>query len=1659
MLAETRFHRHLDEHQRSTLPNRNPKPGFQCSRNHDVDNEQHVSGQRSSFLGIEMETELVWDNWDLGRVFTKTLIIRNTQSTLQRILFRPPLTKYFASLARQKLVLGPGTSFSVPVTFKPLKRCPYEDTIEFQGKDDSFQVLLRASALCHAIDVPETVQLPYCAVQHSTHATFMLKNVSKLTTLYHWKYAPPFTLSPEQGHVKPGQEHNITVTFHPQDALVFQQPVTCKFGTQADKLESCCRVLLQGGAKHPYLEFTRSTKKILELDFGYSTVGQTLHIHFEISNPTVVPASFTLSRLPGVITLSGSVFNYDVTGTEVAPGASLKATATFTPTAADTTSVEYLSIISTGAINTSILKLIGSCRGPQVLLSSSVVDFGKVEPGQEVAYTVKLVNTSQAKAVFQWDIGCSGHSVFSIQPAGGTVPPQSHITLNVSYRPAQSIIHYRRLACLILNREPVFLDLVGNCHSEKPIEQLLLGTSYISESNQQSDGAAHEAVTPMAEYFRSCLGDKDPLSSSPCQISITPNEFVFNQRLLSLPDDLTSQKSMTVVSYSKVKLRLEWTAPSDSCFSVSPLSCELPPLKTTSFRVIYFPKQLNTLHGAQLECFVYPMENDHINESVLPSCVTVRATGHSFEPGKQHWVPQCSLEPRLVEFTPVQITSYRTAHLKNTADLPLTFHVNHDHDQKLAEAASLVVVPSCGLIEPHSHQILCLRSVPTEDGPKEGFHLQLDLNASEYAEHLTIVSQSEQLHVSLEDDGRLHFQPTAVNSLMQRLHQIRNLSRQALRFQWRIPEQEQGLISVKPDAGVLHPNESLTQTWSFTPLEEKAYTLTPILTVCPMEFPEQENVCLPLEVTGTGCTGCLEAKEEILEVTDILVGECRTISIPVINKSPCPVYFCVTVEQKLLEKGTVYNPNIDLCALQVHDERVRVASASTIMLQSTLTPPEKAQYMWILRYQTINANGSLSAAIVLCEVHAKGVFPTLQIIDVCGRDSMSNFSKNHLWRLLSLNDLNKSLQSSPWPTELTYTTPTRHSLYPTPSVFTKAIMDLNFSGAPLNSDPSTFILILYNPGTVPVEWAFLFPEDQKLDLELRAESGAFTSTELYQMKVQDNHLFSVKPRSGKLMRGQQRAVTFTYSHDFVGMDRFPVLLKISYGREIMLTFQGITVEVDRPFLNVASKKHIFAPVAIGDYNPPKQVYHFYNRGAVPVHFEVDKAILSQVQEENFNHPVLRCLNPDGDIPPGEAAILEWIFSPLEAKLYTVDISIHILNGESTVVRFEGFGLNSKMKHLSDTCANTDAQPLSCRQRVPFQPTFLSEDIVDFGDIVVSSQSSKMLFLSNSHKDAVHFEWVLPQLNDQPQVLDIIPNRGSLRPGEMTHLVLTLSATDYPTVYNSDLVCKITCEAALAHYHSAVQQTEEEKGRQEHEFTITDKALIDHTVVLTEKEAESIALRQQAFWNKYKTLPPIRGSNDCNTVRSLSIKMSRAERRALKELERAEAQSDPKPPKPCLLHLWVTAQSYGPLEFLTQSPEQLNTQYRPNKTGRIQKQMVCREESSITQGQKKDMSSHLFTSALRDILEDATLVDNLLTLASTPVTYNLPVIPTPCPSPKPASSDTATEPPRAAADESCEDAAGKMKPVRAELADLTEEVCRCALQNLMMEVMSGELDPK
>ncbi len=139
-----------------------------------------------------------------------------------------------------------------------------------------------------------------------------------------------------------------------------------------------------------------------------------------------------------------------------------------------------------------------------------------------------------------------------------------------------------------------------------------------------------------------------------------------------------------------------------------------------------------------------------------PWCLTVRVSGHSFQPGKEHFIPNFSLQhPKVVSLTSFIIicnhwkntvckytyykvltqsishqvfpalrqVAYRSILLQNTGDLPLIFRLDPE------ECPSVCVLPPSGLVPPGSHQILTFRCTPSPDHPAS-IPLSLHLNAS-----------------------------------------------------------------------------------------------------------------------------------------------------------------------------------------------------------------------------------------------------------------------------------------------------------------------------------------------------------------------------------------------------------------------------------------------------------------------------------------------------------------------------------------------------------------------------------------------------------------------------------------------------------------------------------------------------------------------------------------------------------------------------------------------------------------------------------------------------------------------------------------------------------------------------------------------------------------
>ena len=56
-------------------------------------------------------------------------------------------------------------------------------------------------------------------------------------------------------------------------------------------------------------------------------------------------------------------------------------------------------------------------------------------------------------------------------------------------------------------------------------------------------------------------------------------------------------------------------------------------------------------------------------------------------------------------------------------------------------------------------------------------------------------------------------------------------------------------------------------------------------------------------------------------------------------------------------------------------------------------------------------------------------------------------------------------------------------------------------------------------------------------------------------------------------------------------------------------------------------------------------------------YTVDSVLLTEFQEENYDHSILTCLNRCGIILPESSVALEWIFSPIESRAYVVCLGV------------------------------------------------------------------------------------------------------------------------------------------------------------------------------------------------------------------------------------------------------------------------------------------------------------------------------------------------------------------------------------------------------------------
>ncbi|NXW40579.1 CFA65 protein, partial [Nyctiprogne leucopyga] len=1501
------------------------------------------------FWGIEVAKTLRWHGWELGKETIKHLILKNVHEKTQELSYRCPSTQVFFTVFPQPITLSPGMSLALPIVFRPTEKREYEDSICFQKAEGEFFVTLCATLPRSCLSFPAAIQLPICAVHHVTETTFPVCNIGDLVTVFAWEAPSPFSMIPDCGMLNPGAECTVKVVFQPRVAMMYDVAATCWFGGEEKQKRT---IHLKALAKYPYLrvnvtgeEYERGQPEKFQdvLCFGSVPVGTTVEKHVEISNMSVVDAPCRIERAKDPL-LQDHVFSCDMSHGVVPANGKLVLCIRFQPKTVGEHSTDYFTIISAGCLLQTVLKVVGSCKGPLVSLHQYSVDFGCINLGETFVQTLKISNTSDVPAYYQFDID-GRQSVFSLDRPCGVLEDKTTLTLKVTFRPTHPVSYHRRVVCLVHQQEPMYVDFFGTCHSDiaKPAilkarhlswyrTNTVRGLTFyppdilrvmLKDGKLQMDQKGALMLPPeipqdkppkeyfeansMSEYFYD--GISSDLTFFPPHVSVSPREYDFG---CCVPLDKVEPLPLCVTNHTKGKITVAWTPCHGSAFRVSPEIYDIPPLKSSAFRVLFQPTQLNSLYAAELEGFAFYKVLRHysnIEEDAIicPSwCLTVRLRAHTYEAEQDHLIPQYILDvPKAFPPAAPNTDTYCSMLLLNTGHSSITFSVNQ------AACPSVLVKPCSGHIIPGGHQIFFLSTRPLNTDSQQHV-LPLQLNSCPgYTKKIALQSCGEPLLLLLEGDGNLYFKPVYIGSSSTRMYTIKNCTRLPMVFTWKIQQSDSKILSVSPTAGILQPYEAMAQAWTFSPDKETKYLLRAMVFVRRKSSDpvSPKSVCYALQIVGEGVLGTIRAQKEHLDLGNILVGYLQSCNVVLLNDGFCSLKYILSVEQLITGPCDPEEVCSDPLALELEHSRGTIPARSKASVRMTVRPARRLHYTWSVKYAICTPTATDLASKKeeqqpLCCITATGIYPTFCITDACSAGSASSISKSHLWRLFSLDTLNEYLEQDPTPRELTYRVPTRHSMRLMPPVHTPLLLDFNFGAAPIGSEPTLVMLLLANKGVVPVEWAFLFPSDQKMDMEHWAEDAEFSPRELHQIRIEDNQLFSVSPKSGKLLPGQEESVQLSHRHDFIGTDHLPVLLKVSYGHEILLNFISVTVEQHQRYIHFASTKHLFTPVAIGTSQPPIQIYELYNGGSMPVMFEVQMDNIVKIQE-NFQHPVFVCLSPRGEIPPGTTGHIEWIFSPLEARMYLVDVPIHIAGGESALITFQGVGYDPNTIGETATTSKVLSPSVfqgSTKLTVPGQAATLSHNTICLGNIPDCTKVSRLVFLNNiSESKAVVFAWQIGICKDK-RVLHIAPESGVAEPGESVPCFITLQPLGSASFCSIDLVCEVYIQESLVQYERDLQEWQKEKERQAVEFTITEEDLG------TKKKPKSPA--GVTVIRKYKTLPPIKNHPMPN------LPAGHFQRRLLLDKEASRVWVKPEPPKPILLHLGVIARSYSIEDFFS-----------------------------------------------------------------------------------------------------------------------------------------------
>ncbi|GLC34162.1 Cilia- and flagella-associated protein 65 [Pleodorina starrii] len=533
--------------------------------------------------------------------------------------------------------------------------------------------------------------------------------------------------------------------------------------------------------------------------------------------------------------------------------------------------------------------------------------------------------------------------------------------------------------------------------------------------------------------------------------------------------------------------------------------------------------------------------------------------------------------------------------------------------------------------------------------------------------------------------------------------------------------------------------------------------------------------------------------------------------------------------------------------------RCRSSTVSPLLAGPNSSRPPSAGRASIGSGDATAADPAVAAAAalpppVVAPLTACVTFPTLEVTDVYCEGQ----AKQLLWQMLGVNDLNHHLRTQVSGTELRLRAAhDRGSLTTEAACAAMRPFPMDFGTHGLGGRPRTVQIELTNPTPLPVSWQLhSFDDPDGVELENWVEQGRPRSEgERVRDQIAEHRLFEMRPRSGELEPGARGTVTVEFRPRVEGVFALPVFLHVTDGKRLRLQLEARSTSEARQLLALPPPLRTFRlePVALGEPCPPLQMYTLRCGGPASVRWRLDTAPLDALAAESWGHRVLELVGPpEGHIPLGGVAAINWRFSPLEAKEYIVRVPVLLGDGGLEVIELVGRGYAppSKPHHgavravpvsegaaaadmgleADEAAAEAAATTAADRDWATWQGlsaapsagmagrlAFVDHDLVSLGVTPLRGLTRRVIVLTNKSRYPLAFDWDLAALSPPPGVsgpplpsadfavlagrplqaaLAISPSAGSLEPGERLVCRVALHAGVTPQLFEGEVRCNV-----------------------------------------------------------------------------------------------------------------------------------------------------------------------------------------------------------------------------------------------------------------------------